>query len=65
MRKRIVFSVVERKNNYYSLSFTGLGPTVSELNVDKFPIFPKTRFSMLVPEVEKHLKTMPRKHVID
>lgn len=38
----------------------GLGHTVTELNVDKCPIFPKTQFSMLVPDVEKHLKALPQ-----
>jgi nicotinamidase-related amidase len=37
----------------------GLGRTVAELDVSGLPIFPKTQFSMFVPEVENHLKTLP------
>ncbi|KAK2144617.1 hypothetical protein LSH36_743g01008 [Paralvinella palmiformis] len=38
----------------------GLGPTVSELDISGLPVFPKTRFSMVLPEVEEHMKqTMP------
>jgi len=37
----------------------GLGPTVPELDVSRCPIFPKTQFSMMIPEVENHLKTLP------
>lgn len=37
----------------------GLGHTVAELNVGKFPTFPKTQFSMLIPDVENHLKSLP------
>lgn len=37
----------------------GLGPTVSELEVSKCPVFPKMKFSMLIPEVEEHLKQFP------
>jgi hypothetical protein len=39
--------------------FAGLGSTVSELNVSHCPVFPKTQFSMVTPEVENHLKTLP------
>ncbi|XP_046560058.1 isochorismatase domain-containing protein 2-like [Haliotis rubra] len=34
----------------------GLGPTVSELDVSQHKVFPKTCFSMLIPEVEEHIK---------
>ncbi|XP_045174774.2 isochorismatase domain-containing protein 2-like [Mercenaria mercenaria] len=37
----------------------GLGPTVSELDVSKCPVFPKMKFSMLIPEVEEHMKQFP------
>merc|ERR1712165_613361 len=37
----------------------GLGSTVSELDVSGCPVFPKTQFSMLVPEVQDHMKTLP------
>ncbi|XP_052802762.1 isochorismatase domain-containing protein 2-like [Mya arenaria] len=37
----------------------GLGPTVSELDVSKCPVFPKMKFSMMLPEVEEHLKQYP------
>jgi nicotinamidase-related amidase len=36
-----------------------LGHTVTELDVSSCPVFEKTQFSMLVPDVEKHLKTLP------
>ncbi|XP_067655459.1 isochorismatase domain-containing protein 2-like [Haliotis asinina] len=36
----------------------GLGPTVSELDVSQHKVFPKTCFSMLIPEVEEHIKKM-------
>jgi len=39
--------------------FTGLGPTVSELDVSKCPVFPKKKFSMMLPEVEEYLKQYP------
>merc|ERR1719277_331820 len=35
----------------------GLGPTCSELDVSGLPVFPKTQFSMCVPDVKQHLKT--------
>uniref|UniRef100_A0A0B6YC41 Isochorismatase-like domain-containing protein n=1 Tax=Arion vulgaris TaxID=1028688 RepID=A0A0B6YC41_9EUPU len=34
----------------------GLGHTVSELNVSQYKVFPKTSFSMLVPDVQKELE---------
>ncbi|VDI57038.1 Hypothetical predicted protein [Mytilus galloprovincialis] len=37
----------------------GLGPTVSEIDVSQQKVFPKTSFSMLVPGVVDHLKTLP------
>ncbi|KAL4225747.1 Isochorismatase domain-containing protein 2 [Mactra antiquata] len=37
----------------------GLGPTVSELDVSKCPVFPKMKFSMMIPEVEEHMKQFP------
>ncbi|KAH3877070.1 isochorismatase domain-containing protein 2-like [Dreissena polymorpha] len=37
----------------------GLGPTVSELDVSKYPVFPKMKFSMMIPEVETHMKQYP------
>lgn len=36
----------------------GLGHTVSELNVSQLKVFPKTHFSMLIPEVVDHIKTL-------
>ncbi|XP_071104915.1 isochorismatase domain-containing protein 2-like [Haliotis cracherodii] len=36
----------------------GLGPTVPELDVTQHKVFPKTCFSMLIPEVEEHIKKM-------
>ncbi|XP_046360652.2 isochorismatase domain-containing protein 2-like isoform X1 [Haliotis rufescens] len=36
----------------------GLGPTVPELDVSQHKVFPKTCFSMLIPEVEEHIKKM-------
>lgn len=37
----------------------GLGPTVKELDVSQEKIFPKTSFSMLIPAVVDHMKTLP------
>jgi len=37
----------------------GLGKTCEELDVAGCPVFPKTQFSMLIPEVEAHMKTLP------
>jgi len=37
----------------------GLGPTAAELDVTHCRIFPKTQFSMMIPEVEKHLEQLP------
>jgi len=37
----------------------GLGPTVSELDVQGCPVFPKTQFSMCIDGVQEHLKTLP------
>merc|ERR1712137_929017 len=37
----------------------GLGPTVSELDVSKHPVFPKMKFSMAIPEVMNHIKQFP------
>ncbi|XP_067672045.1 isochorismatase domain-containing protein 1-like [Haliotis asinina] len=44
----------------------GLGATVSELDVaHAVDVFPKTRFTMLVPEVEQKLQSLPNiKHVV-
>lgn len=39
--------------------FTGLGPTVPELDVSGLPLFQKTHFSMCLPEVKEHLKQYP------
>ncbi|OWF53085.1 isochorismatase domain-containing protein 2-like [Mizuhopecten yessoensis] len=36
----------------------GLGPTVSELDVSQLKVYPKTQFSMLIPEVVDRLSTM-------
>ncbi|XP_064634678.1 isochorismatase domain-containing protein 2-like isoform X2 [Lineus longissimus] len=36
----------------------GLGPTAKELDVTGLPVFPKTKFSMLIPEVEDYLKNL-------
>ena len=33
----------------------GLGNTVAEIDVSKASVFPKTKFSMVIPEVEKLL----------
>ena len=39
----------------------GLGPTVSELDISKaVGVYPKTKFSMLIPEVEKALDQLSR-----
>jgi len=38
----------------------GLGPTCSELDVSGLPVFPKTKFTMCIPEVTDHLKTLPQ-----
>ncbi|XP_052064702.1 isochorismatase domain-containing protein 2-like isoform X3 [Mytilus californianus] len=37
----------------------GLGPTVSEIDVSQEKVFPKTSFSMFVPTVVDHMKTLP------
>merc|ERR1711976_123382 len=37
----------------------GLGPTVSELDVSGLQVFPKTRFSMCLPEVVDKMKDYP------
>ncbi|XP_058037060.1 isochorismatase domain-containing protein 2 isoform X1 [Ahaetulla prasina] len=37
----------------------GLGPTVPELGAEELPKYPKTCFSMLIPEVEKEMATVP------
>ncbi|XP_046575023.1 isochorismatase domain-containing protein 1-like isoform X1 [Haliotis rubra] len=44
----------------------GLGATVSELDVaHAVEVFPKTRFTMLLPEVEQKLQSLPNiKHVV-
>ena len=34
---------------------TGLGPTVKELDIEGLPVFPKTQFSMMLPEVMDQL----------
>lgn len=41
--------------------FKGLGHTVSELDVSQLKVFPKTHFSMLIPEVVDHIKTLKGK----
>ncbi|KAL5017701.1 hypothetical protein ScPMuIL_005216 [Solemya velum] len=33
----------------------GLGPTVPELDVSDLKVFPKTQFSMIIPEVEEYM----------
>ena len=38
--------------------FLGLGPTCKELDVSGLPVFPKTKFSMCIPEVDAHLKDL-------
>ena len=35
----------------------GLGSIVSEIDIAHAKVFPKTQFSMLVPEVEEHIKS--------
>lgn len=45
------------------LFLAGLGPTVTELDVSQLKVFPKTRFSMLVPEVKEHLKKLGSKYI--
>ncbi|ESO10888.1 hypothetical protein HELRODRAFT_185291 [Helobdella robusta] len=42
----------------------GLGNTMKELNVSKYKIFTKTQFSMLVPDVEKHLQSLSVKSAV-
>ncbi|KAK2190078.1 hypothetical protein NP493_90g05012 [Ridgeia piscesae] len=42
----------------------GLGPTVSELDVSQCPVFPKTTFSMLTPDVLEHMKKLTVKSVL-
>ncbi|XP_025025359.1 isochorismatase domain-containing protein 2 isoform X1 [Python bivittatus] len=37
----------------------GLGPTVPELGAEEFPKYTKTCFSMLIPEVEKEMESVP------
>ena len=37
----------------------GLGPTVSELDVSDLQVFPKTKFSMCLPEVMDKMKDHP------
>ena len=40
--------------------FSGLGPTVSELDVSDLPVFAKMKFSMWQPDVQKHVtENMP------
>ena len=39
----------------------GLGSTVSEIDVSTAAVFPKTKFSMVIPEVEDFLTRM--KHI--
>lgn len=46
-------------HNKFICLFSGLGPTVSELDVSQQKVFPKTQFSMLIPDVVNHLKTIP------
>ncbi|KAL7990069.1 hypothetical protein Chor_012735 [Crotalus horridus] len=37
----------------------GLGPTVPELGAEELPKYTKTCFSMLIPEVEKGMESVP------
>ena len=37
---------------------SGLGPTVSELDVSQHKVFPKTCFSMCVPDFQKELDNL-------
>ncbi|XP_062994861.1 isochorismatase domain-containing protein 2 [Elgaria multicarinata webbii] len=37
----------------------GLGPTVPELGAEEFPKYTKTCFSMIIPEVEKEMASVP------
>ncbi|XP_042333397.1 isochorismatase domain-containing protein 2 [Sceloporus undulatus] len=37
----------------------GLGPTVPELGAEELPKYPKTCFSMIIPEVEKEMAAVP------
>ena len=46
---------------YKMIPSQGLGPTVKELDVSGLPVIAKTRFSMMVPEVQEHLKQLPGK----
>ena len=46
-------------------STAGLGNTVSEIDVSSARVFPKTLFSMVIPEVEEVIATEPdRKSVV-
>ena len=43
----------------------GLGNTVSEIDVSKASVYPKTKFSMVIPEVEQLLSDhQDRKSVV-
>lgn len=44
----------------------GLGSTVEEINTSPFKerIFPKTKFSMVIPEVEEQLKQLKVENVV-
>ncbi|XP_070565045.1 isochorismatase domain-containing protein 2-like [Ptychodera flava] len=42
----------------------GLGPTVPELNVEGSKIVSKTCFTMMVPEIEEHVKNLGVKSVV-
>ena len=37
----------------------GLGNTVSEIDVSNAKVFPKTVFSMMIPEVREHMANLP------
>ena len=42
----------------------GLGNTVKDIDISKAKVFPKTKFSMVIPEVEEILAEGNRKSVV-
>ncbi|GFO39600.1 isochorismatase domain-containing protein 2 [Plakobranchus ocellatus] len=52
----LIFSPRGENNDFLIFSPRGLGPTVSELDVSQHKVFPKTCFSMIIPDVAAELE---------
>lgn len=58
-------------SNFFLFYTKGLGNTIAELNIDEYlqhadslPVVQKTKFSMVVPEVDEKLTMSHRKTII-